>query len=95
MTPVQASTIPLFMQHKDVVVEVRLAPFSFITASEKLTPLLAGRHRFRQDPRVRHPRAGEAPEAGQASRKEGDWRYHHLSYPVRHFLNPYKLFSDP
>ena len=25
MTPVQASTIPLFMGHKDVVVEVRLA----------------------------------------------------------------------
>ncbi|GAA5849052.1 hypothetical protein JCM3766R1_002281, partial [Sporobolomyces carnicolor] len=24
MTPVQASTIPLFMQHKDVVVEVSL-----------------------------------------------------------------------
>lgn len=24
MTPVQASTIPLFMAHKDVVVEVRL-----------------------------------------------------------------------
>jgi ATP-dependent RNA helicase DDX55/SPB4 len=23
MTPVQASTIPLFLQHKDVVVEVR------------------------------------------------------------------------
>lgn len=28
MTPVQASTIPLFMTHKDVVVEVQLFPWA-------------------------------------------------------------------
>lgn len=28
MTPVQASTIPLFMKHKDVVVEVRPVEFA-------------------------------------------------------------------
>lgn len=64
MYPVQASTIPLFMQHKDVVVEVSELELLSQTDEAKLTHLhRAGCYWFRQDSRVRHPRAGEAAQA--------------------------------
>lgn len=57
MTPVQATTIPLFMQHKDVVVEVRVCSARFLPA---LKAASLGRHRVRQDVGVCDSRAGKA-----------------------------------
>lgn len=50
MTPVQASTVPLFMKHKDVVVEVSWFSGS---ARAQLDDLLLGSNRFWQDARLR------------------------------------------
>jgi hypothetical protein len=57
-------------------------------------PSYAGAWWFRQDPGFRHPR-GRRREAGQAARKEGVRRYHHLSYPVRLFSVLYKTAAKP
>ena len=56
MTPVQASTIPLFMKHKDVVVEVGL------DRCQSFTVLLiaVGSHWFRKDFGVCYPHHREA-----------------------------------
>ena len=50
MTPVQASTIPLFMKHKDVVVEVSLELRSFT-----ILFLVTGSHWFGEDPSICYP----------------------------------------
>lgn len=54
MTPVQASTIPLFMGNKDVVVEVCL--LTDIMRTQLLIVLLLGSDRKRKDFGFPHPR---------------------------------------
>ena len=56
MTPVQASCIPLFMGHKDVVVEVRS---NLHSRESGLTP--SGRDRQRQDVSLPYPYRREDP----------------------------------
>jgi hypothetical protein len=76
MYPVQASTIPLFMQHKDVVVEVRELELPSQTDEATLTlALLAGCDWLGQDTCIRRTCAGEAAQARQAfgqARNRGD-----------------------
>ena len=71
MTPVQAATIPLFMQHKDTVVEVSLRPYSTeleTNFADLADPILGGDW-FRQDAGVCRARVGEDYPPGKASGK--------------------------
>ena len=81
MTPVQASTIPLFMQHKDVVVEVRALPAQ-LPAPTLTLRTFTGRHWFGQDARVRDPGSGKDHSQGEGPRQARDWRHHRLANSV-------------
>ena len=85
MTPVQASTIPLFMQHKDVVVEVR----SHTRAAEKheliFLRIHAGCYGVRKDARLCDPCVGEDLAPGEGAGQARDWSHHRLAYAVRSF----------
>ena len=60
MTPVQASTIPLFMTHKDVVVEVDIHDLPF---GSSCFSLFLGSNRERENSGFPNPRCGEAAQA--------------------------------
>ena len=60
MTPVQASTMPLFLGHKDVVVEVGLI---LLAANMKRDLSAIGRHGQWKDICVLDPDRGENPTA--------------------------------
>ena len=66
MTPVQASTIPLFMKHKDVIVEVSLERCKAL----QVLPIAAGGHWFGKDPRFRDTYHREACSSRNPSPQE-------------------------
>lgn len=78
MTPVQASTIPLFTGNKDVVVEVWQL-FMSGKARIRLTSDL-GCDWQRKDTGLPGTHCGEAAQAGRAHTKAPYWCHYHIPY---------------
>jgi len=86
MTPVQASTVPLFMKHKDVVVEVRWLCLSMPLEGRSLTERrtqLEGGYGIWKDPSFCATRNRKAPPSRAATTEERGWRIDYLPYEVR------------
>jgi hypothetical protein len=82
MTPVQAATIPLFMKHKDVVVEVRM---QCANVSRDLICVQGG-HRLWKDTRIRDPNTREIISTRRAVAEGRNWSSDNISYTVRGLL---------
>lgn len=80
MTPVQASTVPLFMRHKDVVVEVRSTCLSL--PLEMAERRVQGGYGFWENAGFRVAHNRETPSPRTALTKERGWSLDCLSYAV-------------
>lgn len=87
MTPVQASTIPLFMGHKDVVVEVR-GLIAELNRDRKLMQSEAGSNWIRENLSFCNSNFREIITKRESSRQEGNWCDHHLTNSVSLRLPP-------
>ena len=84
MTPVQASTIPLFSRNKDVVVEV--CPFSVLYRCFFVERYgVQGRHWSRENLGIRYPRFREACTKGNKTQEERSRCSSHRPDKVRYF----------
>jgi hypothetical protein len=86
MTPVQASTVPLFMKHKDVVVEVRGLCLSMPPGGRSLAERrtqLEGGYGIWKDPSFCTTRNRKAPPSRAVTTEERGWGVDCIPYEVR------------
>ena len=79
MTPVQASTIPLFMAHKDVVVEVQ---YLFHNSELNMAQDMLGSYRQRENTGIPYTDRGETATVGGSFKKALCWGHRYLANKV-------------